>query len=146
MRIFFLIFKQFLAIRRKKKILVMRSNYGEKFNVEFDCKFFHIISSHDQKKFFFEKIFFFSNCRSFLIILNLIIRYVGDEAWLATTVATQGPVSVCFYANSGFQNYKSGNFLSLIFKLMSRKNNLFLSCLTKKVFLAVLLAQLLMSS
>ena len=45
---------------------------------------------------------------------------MGDEAWLATTVATQGPVSVCFYANSGFQNYKSGSFLSLIYQLLRK--------------------------
>lgn len=38
---------------------------------------------------------------------------VGDEAWLATTVATKGPVSVCIYASNNFENYARGWFSNL---------------------------------
>lgn len=32
----------------------------------------------------------------------------GNENWLATTLATNGPVSVCIYVSNNFMNYKSG--------------------------------------
>ncbi len=38
---------------------------------------------------------------------------VGDETWLATAVATKGPVSVCIYASNNFENYASGWFSNL---------------------------------
>ena len=34
---------------------------------------------------------------------------VGDEPWLESTVANKGPVSVCIYVDSNFQNYNDGS-------------------------------------
>ena len=38
---------------------------------------------------------------------------VGDEPWLESTVANKGPVSVCIYVDSNFQNYNDGSIFFL---------------------------------
>jgi hypothetical protein len=54
---------------------------------------------------------------SFVYDPNIVVRNyyglsaVGDEAWLANQVATNGPVSACLYVSSKFLNYKSGGLI-----------------------------------